>query len=318
MLELRFHGSLGRDFGRVWNFEVGTVREAINALCALKPGFRRAILLLDQAGLVFKVRTKEEDLGEEHLEINLGDTRVDVVPIMRGAGAAGRIIAGVVLIAAGFVYGYVTSDWVDADHIAMLGLTLVIGGVVELLSPHPKKEQFKDDIKSWTINGPLNTVDQGNPVPVIYGEVLTGGVPISAGLTTSRAASYDSVVASVDIGGDFDSVMRFGAPVSAGKIKLRFSASGHNVANLTTYTWSFTGFASATTALITSGNGTATIEMTVTYNIPTVTQVTDSFTVTCLVHGGSSTQYDSANNRPAAISATGSNSGTVVLDTRST
>jgi predicted phage tail protein len=317
MMEVRLHGSLGRDFGKVWNLEVYSVREAMNAICALKPGFRQAVLALDRAGLAFKVRAgrdlhKAEELGEEDLELNLTETRVDVVPIMRGAGAAGRIIAGVVLVIVAVVYGYYSEDWATAGHIGMAGVSLIIGGVAQLLSPQPKKQQFKDDIKSWTINGPLNTTDQGNPVPVVYGEVLTGGVPISAGLNTIRNLPYDTVTPDGSIGGDFDEVMRFGGPVAAGQIVMRFSVSPINLNDVSHYSWTVTGYSAATSHTI-AGNGTATISVTITYNIGTQTVTYDNFTVSCSMTGKSTTQRDG--DGPLLTGATVTRSGTVTIDT---
>jgi len=315
MMELRLHGSLGRDFGRVWNLEVSSVREAMSAICALKPGFRRAVMLLDQAGLVFKVRAgkadaKPQELGEEHLELNIPDTRVDVIPIMKGAGATGRIIAGAVLIVIGIVIDYFSEGSASAvgNYFITTGIALIIGGVAQLLTPHPKKKDFKDDIKSWTINGPLNTADQGVPLPVIYGEVLTGAIPISAGLITSRPLTYDNAAPSAAIGGDFDSVMRFMQPGNGLQVQLRFSVSQTNLQNVVGYNWVLSGMSGATSKAITSGQGTATIIVTATYNVLTPTQFTDAFSVSVTWTGKNIT--DGSDGTAAA-----SQGGNVTIDT---
>lgn len=318
MLELRLHGALGRDFGKVWNLDVYSVREALSAVCALKPGFRRAIIKMDRGGMIFKVKANGLEIEGHELPIILKDAQVDVIPVVRGSGgAAGRAILGAVLIVVGVVDA-VFDDGADIetdDELLQMGTALLLGSVAQLLAPHPKKADSADDTDSWTINGPLNTTAQGTPVPVVYGEVLTGGVPISAGLTTSSAAIADSTVASGDIGGDFDDVMRFGGPVTAGQVVLNFSLSPHNAANISRYNWSITGLALSSSHVITGGSS-ATIAVTITYNIATVGVLKDSFTVSCFFTGNSVIAGRDGNGNIPNVVATATNSGFVNLDTR--
>ena len=41
-----------------------------------------------------------------------------------------------------------------------------------------------DDPNSFTFNGILNTIRAGVSIPVVYGEVITGSVIVSAGIDT--------------------------------------------------------------------------------------------------------------------------------------
>jgi predicted phage tail protein len=64
-----------------------------------------------------------------------------------------------------------------------LGVSLVIGGVAQLLTPTPKISQDEGDPrKSFSFSGIQNTNRAGVPVPVVYGETLVGSVVISAGI----------------------------------------------------------------------------------------------------------------------------------------
>lgn len=305
MIELRLHGALGRDFGTTWKLEVATVRQAINAICAMKPKFRAAVLALDKTGMVFRVRTKTEDLIEHQLPMRLADgSRVDIIPIVRGASAGVRFVIGVILVVVGVIF----SETGAGAFAIKLGIMLMVGSVAEMLAPHPTKEKTADDIKSWTINGPLNTTDQGNPVPVIYGEVLTGGVPISAGLTTSRGITAPLIAPSAQIGGDIDEVFRFGGPVSNGQIVLYYSVSTQYMIEPFTYSWTKSGFSGASNVVI-DGDG-ATISLTLTYDISLEQLSTDTGTLQATVNG-----YR-VNGDGTHASATATLTPVITLDTR--
>jgi predicted phage tail protein len=58
-----------------------------------------------------------------------------------------------------------------------------IGGIAQLLTPTPSTSTDEGDPrKSFSFSGIQNTNRAGVPVPVIYGETLTGSVVISAGI----------------------------------------------------------------------------------------------------------------------------------------
>jgi predicted phage tail protein len=123
------------------------------------------------------------------------------VPVVAGAGAVGRILAGIAIIAfaivtagagliAGLGLGFGAST---AISIGLVGLSLVVGGVAQLLTPTPKVPQGADNQddprKSYSFSGIQNTSRQGVPVPIVYGETLVGSVVISAGIDTVQVAA---------------------------------------------------------------------------------------------------------------------------------
>lgn len=69
--------------------------------------------------------------------------------------------------------------------LAMLGAMVALGGVVMAMSPQQKANYNNREVdrsESFIYNGPLNTVEQGGPVPLIYGEITVGSKVISAGV----------------------------------------------------------------------------------------------------------------------------------------
>ena len=105
---------------------------------------------------------------------------------MAGAGAVGRIIAGIALVAVGlFVPGI---GALGVQLLVGVGASLVLGGVAQLLTPTPKiptgPDTQNDPRKSYSFSGIQNTSRQGVPVPIVYGETIVGSVVISAGIDT--------------------------------------------------------------------------------------------------------------------------------------
>jgi predicted phage tail protein len=110
------------------------------------------------------------------------------VPVVAGAGAVGRILIGVALIAASiFIPGstaiFATTFGEISLSVGLFGASLVLGGIAQLLTPTPKISQDEGDPrKSFSFSGIQNTNRAGVPVPVVYGETLVGSVVISAGI----------------------------------------------------------------------------------------------------------------------------------------
>jgi len=127
----------------------------------------------------------KEVIGEEQLEMLGKLKKIRFTPLAAGSGNTFKIIAGVVLFTIGAFTG---QGWLMA-----IGASLVIGGVVGMLTPQPKINTGdigkKADGTSYYFDGPVNTEMEGVPVPLIYGKkVLVGSHPISASLTVEEVA----------------------------------------------------------------------------------------------------------------------------------
>ena len=71
--------------------------------------------------------------------------------------------------------------------VSAIGAGMVLSGVSELLFPLPIPEEQEDDPRiSFAFNGLTNTSRAGTSHPVVYGEIVTGSVVISAGIDTNQ------------------------------------------------------------------------------------------------------------------------------------
>lgn len=71
------------------------------------------------------------------------------------------------------------------NGLAMSGASMMLGVVVQMLSPMQGglgRPESPDNKPSYAFGGPVNTIAQGNPVPILYGKRRSGGNIISAGI----------------------------------------------------------------------------------------------------------------------------------------
>lgn len=182
---IRLNGALGKNFGRNWNLAVESVADALQLIEANKPGvnawMRRNARKYDR----YHVKVERHDgtsVEVEEREIGMvseGIRSITITPVIAGAAAGLRIVIGVALM--------ISSYWLGPYAFAM-GASLALGGIVELLSPTPKVSSGnqRSDNTSYYFDGPVNTVDQGVPVPLVYGRILAGSQVISAKVTIDQ------------------------------------------------------------------------------------------------------------------------------------
>lgn len=179
MAKVSLYGHLAQEFGSTFQLNVKSPKEAIRALIANFPSFKTSLapgeyyvmvddLPTDESGLSFPVGARQH---------------IKIVPAVSGAKRGlFSVIAGIALIAAAvFVPGL---QGLAAYAVGGLGGALVMSGMASMLTPTPNKAEQGQAVKieNKYFSAPANTEAQGNPVPLAYGEVMTGSRVISSGL----------------------------------------------------------------------------------------------------------------------------------------
>lgn len=192
MKHIVLYGHLGKKFGKHHYFDVRTPNEAIRALNANYQDFTKHIL--ENAEIGYHIKVGKEYRDEAGLTYPV-DGVIRIVPAVGGAGADARILIGAaLLIAAPYAAGWVLANTTMvglattmATMIPQIGLALVLGGVAQLLlAPKPSEQTNPPaNTPSYAFNGPVNTVTQGNAVPVCYGRLIVGSQVISASMSAS-------------------------------------------------------------------------------------------------------------------------------------
>lgn len=203
---IKVYGKLAKHLGqRSFKAAVKTPAEAIRFLLANFPSLRG---VMSEGDYKLSVGRSQLEIGEHPEYIHLPSASFEpirIIPVVAGAGGpTGQILAGIGLIAAAIITGGIASAGVTlggfmgigtvGTAVVAVGASLVLGGVAQLLTPTPKLgvtdargvDEATDPRRSYSFSGIQNVSRQGVPVPIIYGEVFTGSVVISAGVNTEE------------------------------------------------------------------------------------------------------------------------------------
>ena len=189
--KIKLYGALAKFVGqRVLEADVATAAEAVRFLVSNWPELESHM-----AKQYYRVHTAGEDLTLDDIHNPMG-REIQIVPVIAGAGAIGRILLGVALIAISFGAASLAAGAALAGNLSgfglqaiayatqaglVLGASLVLGGIAQVLTPTPKTDKDEGDPrKSFSFSGIQNTTRAGVPVPVVYGEILVGGIVVSA------------------------------------------------------------------------------------------------------------------------------------------
>jgi len=158
----------------------------------------------------YQVKVGNYAVDQEEIHYPIGQEDIHIIPIISGAGGNGfgKVLLGAALIGASFffpgaglfgTYGTGMTPAVIAGKgalatkvgtaISALGGALVLSGVSDMLFPLPKLPEFKseqDPQLSFSFSGTQNTSRAGTPVPIVYGEIITGSVVISGAIDTQQ------------------------------------------------------------------------------------------------------------------------------------
>jgi predicted phage tail protein len=154
----------------------------------------------------YKVLVNDYEIGEEDIQNPTGQSDINIVPVISGRGGAGKALLGGALIALSFGVGGLFASplafggggiglataGAGAKAFFGIGASLVLSGVSEMLFPLPKPQEFnneEDPRISFSFSGVQNTSRAGTSHPIVYGEIVTGSVVISAGIDTNQVSA---------------------------------------------------------------------------------------------------------------------------------
>lgn len=185
--KIKLYGRLAKFIGRrVLKADVSSAAEAVRFLLVNWPELEGHMRTQH-----YRVSVGSYDLAKEELHDPAGMQEIKFVPVVAGAGATARIIAGIALVAFSLLLPGVGAAIGGAlmTKIGLLGGALILGGIAQLLTPVPSTslgaDEQDDPRKSYNFSNIQNTSRAGTPVPLLYGGPrLVGSVVVSAGIDT--------------------------------------------------------------------------------------------------------------------------------------
>ena len=198
--KLKLYGELAEFIGhKEFEVKVNSISQAVSFLVCNFPKSEAYI-----AERSYKVLVGDYEVGEDELAHPIGQSDLHIVPIIAGAGGTTRkILGGAALVGLAFATGGASFSFTSgltfsssalggafiAQTATYIGAGLALSGVSDLLTPTPKTPDFsseQDPRLSFQFSGIQNTSRAGTPVPIVYGEIFTGSVVISAGVDTEQ------------------------------------------------------------------------------------------------------------------------------------
>ena len=200
--KIKLYGNLAEFCGGQNEFEAvaNTPVDVINFLAVNFKGLDKHM-----SEQFYQVKLGNTPLDYEELLYPAGYDEIKIIPVVSGSGNIGKILAGIALIGLGFAFApsgmgfgaflkapvFATSATGAITGINLfalsgkLGMLLLISGIAGLLTPTPEVDDSEGDPRnSFSFSGIQNTARAGTVIPVIYGDVITGSIPVSARVVT--------------------------------------------------------------------------------------------------------------------------------------
>ncbi len=178
MKKFILHGDMASYFCESITLNVSTMRETISALCSNFPGFKKYYIDKVLSGVSYVFVDSQKNEHEQYcLDLPLLDDEYHIMPLITGSSGAGDFATG---FGQSMILGYLMSVFTD-----MLGDGMSDDGT-------PEYEIITTN--SFIYSQYENVVEQGSPVPVVYGQLRVGSKVIQSSI---QNYDYDYDAASI-------------------------------------------------------------------------------------------------------------------------
>ena len=226
--KIYLEGELGEKFGTNFTVNAENMQEIFRCIDANHDGFKKYLIDCHEKNVGFVIDVADKNIEHEPellLPLKEGDVTVTVVPA--GSKGFGKILAAIaviaVVVAAPYMMGTVTQvgglsattfgatsfsftgamtaggGFMGAVSAGLgaagmmgtmamgLATNLAMTGLSEMMAPDPAKDT--DQESSYMFNGAEQNVIEGDPVPVLYGNLRIPGQPIVFDTISGQPAS---------------------------------------------------------------------------------------------------------------------------------
>ena len=210
IVKVKFHGNLGKRLKKkTWDIAVESVSEAFYAIDIMsKRNLVKCMIEDSKKQLQYQIKVNNKPVNtstidpenlstikESELCIKRKIKTIDIIPLLEGSGGGGgglmAIVGILLIIATGPLGAIAAGKTLTAMQTfgLMAGMALVSGGISMMLAKPPKFDDFREieqtkKSTSYLFGGPVNTANEGGPVPIGYGRLIAGSQVIQSSLNT--------------------------------------------------------------------------------------------------------------------------------------
>lgn len=178
MISVKLHGPLAKGYPDAIFINTNSPADAIDAVS------RQVSSLKPTAAGYKTIQVVGYDTVESLNTPVTEPTTLNVMPaISLSSGSTTRIIIGVVLVTVAVFMGGVFWPAI----IGSAGMSLIMGGVMELLAPQQKLSKEEEAMSKY-LGSPPNTVGIGTRIPILYGKDLVQGHILSSDIDAAEVA----------------------------------------------------------------------------------------------------------------------------------
>ena len=182
LTKLKLYGDFADFVGhKEFDVKLHSVRQAVSFLIN---NFPKTEAYMSQR--YFKILVNNYEIEESEINNPIGLEDISFIPVITGAGGSvGRIIGGAAIGTFGLGAGSIGVGTLAVG----IGASMVLSGVSEMLFPLPKPQEFKNEQDpriSFGFSGIQQSSRAGSSHPIVYGEIFSGSVVISAGIDNEQ------------------------------------------------------------------------------------------------------------------------------------
>ena len=179
-------GDLGERFGNKFIVGGNSYKDIFKCIEANRPEFKPFLLECHEKDIGFTIEHQGELVDEDMLllPIREGDVTISIIPAGSKSGV-GKKLAAVVLY-------FVVGPWIAAKlstaaaasfttAYTAMATSLALGGIQQIMAPDPSVDQ--DAPENYAFNGNAQNIVEGDPIPLLYGELRVPGRPVSIDIT---------------------------------------------------------------------------------------------------------------------------------------
>ena len=198
-------GELGERFGRKFVVNTDDYSEIFKCISANRPDFLPYIRKCHEDDIGFILDTEEGNIGTEDLIVpaTKGDITLSIAPAGAKSGIA-KILAAIAIVviiiynpglfaavaegaAAGTATSFAAGLNIYGQMAALFAAQLALAGIQQIMAPDPAVDQ--DSPTNYLFSGGASNAKEGDPIPLLYGELRVPGRPVSVEVVQGRGSS---------------------------------------------------------------------------------------------------------------------------------
>jgi len=204
-------GEMAQKFGSEFTIQAKTTADIFRNLECNFPELREYLIDCHEKDIGFVLKVGDTQVEEEELLLSLGQGDVYISPQPSGSKGVGKILAAIAIIALVVYAPYLMTAAAQAGGLAgSIGMTvagtiigatpfligvavnLALTGIQEIMAPDPSVDDFNNDKEtSYLFQGAEQNVIEGDPVPVVYGQLRVPGRPIGFEIRNKENVFYN-------------------------------------------------------------------------------------------------------------------------------